>query len=237
MKTSGIYKITNIINNKLYIGQAKNIHLRWLEHKCRLRNNYADNSYLQNAWNKYGENAFSFEVLEECSISELNNREAFWMKELNSLDRKFGYNLSCQETNRTILSKETRTKISVANTGRQHSKERNKKISDSKKGIPRTQELKDKLSVYWKNKVKEKDYLNPMQGKIQSRETKRKIGEKARNRIRQLKKVLVFLDENNKEIKIISLKDGLLIYGTKIYYSIKNNKKVDGYFIEIRNKL
>ena len=58
----GIYKITNNINNKFYIGSSKNITKRFKEHKWRLKNNKHPNNKLQNSWNKYGEENFKFEV-------------------------------------------------------------------------------------------------------------------------------------------------------------------------------
>ena len=59
MKT-GIYVIENLLDKKKYIGSAKNIDKRWYQHKYTLNKNMHDNSYLQNAWNKYGKNNFIF---------------------------------------------------------------------------------------------------------------------------------------------------------------------------------
>lgn len=61
---SGIYAIVNTINNKQYIGSAINIKSRWVDHKKRLRKGNHHCKHLQFAWNKYGESAFSFIVLE-----------------------------------------------------------------------------------------------------------------------------------------------------------------------------
>lgn len=79
----GIYRIKNSINNKIYIGSTKNIEARWAKHKALLRHNKHQNAHLQNAWNKYGENAFIFEVIEECKIEDLINREQFFIDNLN----------------------------------------------------------------------------------------------------------------------------------------------------------
>lgn len=64
MRTSGIYQIVNTINQKKYIGSSNNTDRRWHEHKKHLRKNNHDNIHLQHAWNKYGEKAFIFEVIE-----------------------------------------------------------------------------------------------------------------------------------------------------------------------------
>lgn len=61
----GIYKITNLINNKVYIGESHDIYLRWEEHKKDLNNKEHHSYKLQTAWNKYGEENFEFEILEE----------------------------------------------------------------------------------------------------------------------------------------------------------------------------
>ena len=56
----GIYQIKNIINNKSYIGQSTDINKRIAKHKASLRHNKHNNSHLQNAYNKYGEDKFVF---------------------------------------------------------------------------------------------------------------------------------------------------------------------------------
>lgn len=77
----GIYKITNKITNKSYIGQSRDIKKRWNNHKIASKNP-SDNSYdypLYKAFRKYGIDNFVFEILEECEIKELNNKEQFWI--------------------------------------------------------------------------------------------------------------------------------------------------------------
>lgn len=83
----GIYKITNLINNKIYIGQSVNIERRWQEHIYQNRN-----SAIHQAIKKYGIENFIFEIIEECSQSQLDEREIFWIKYFNSYEN--GYNLT-----------------------------------------------------------------------------------------------------------------------------------------------
>lgn len=90
-----IYKIENLINNKVYIGQTKQkVNYRYSQHFSRLRNNNHQNNYLQNSFNKYGEENFKFEVVCECeSLDELNEKEAYYIEEFSSMDSNNGYNL------------------------------------------------------------------------------------------------------------------------------------------------
>jgi group I intron endonuclease len=75
----GIYKITNKLNNKCYIGQSKDIKRRFYEHKLLHRN---ETLSLKRALKKYGVENFSFEVLEETSIEELNEREIYYIAQI-----------------------------------------------------------------------------------------------------------------------------------------------------------
>ena len=59
----GVYRITNKINNKVYIGESLNIERRWEEHKKELNNKTHKNYKLQKDYNKYGHEAFEFEVI------------------------------------------------------------------------------------------------------------------------------------------------------------------------------
>lgn len=88
----GIYKVTNKINNKVYIGQSINIENRFQQHKnnCSNENLKDYNTKFYRALRKYGVENFTFEVLEELSKEELNEREKYWVSFYNSF--KEGYN-------------------------------------------------------------------------------------------------------------------------------------------------
>lgn len=87
----GIYSITNLFNNKMYIGQSINIENRFIRHKCELKKNRHVNRHLQASWNKYGEKNFRFDIIEICPKEFLNERECYWIKYYNTLNK--GYNL------------------------------------------------------------------------------------------------------------------------------------------------
>lgn len=87
----GIYKITNIKTKECYIGQAVNIKDRWVEHvKCGLGIDTPSGNKLYKAMSDYGLWNFSFEVLEECTREQLNEKEKYYISLYNSYE--FGYN-------------------------------------------------------------------------------------------------------------------------------------------------
>ena len=93
LKISGIYCIINIKNSKKYIGSSKNIRQRLWSHRAELRHNKHENSYLQNAWNKYGEQNFIWKVDKfDLTKQELDELETKTIKQENSFTN--GYNLT-----------------------------------------------------------------------------------------------------------------------------------------------
>lgn len=106
---SGIYRIKNLKTNKIYIGSSKNLHKRKIQHLYGLRNNCHGNNKLQNSWNKYGEESFVFEVIEECEVEKLIEREQHWVDELNP---HFNIRIECVATRLGVKrSKQTVKKL------------------------------------------------------------------------------------------------------------------------------
>lgn len=121
-KISGIYKIKNKTNGKYYIGSSKDIlgsQGRFNNHKWRLIGNRHDNIHLQRAWNKYGPDAFEFQI---CEISNPDN---LFIKEQEYLDMaklniNMCYNLSFI-ADRVDMTTEIKNKLSIAHTGKKFS--------------------------------------------------------------------------------------------------------------------
>lgn len=91
----GIYSIKNKINGKIYIGQTQDIDKRWNQHINNLNKNKHINIYLQNAWNKYGQDNFDFNVIEITNTKiELNDKESYYIKLYKSNNSEYGYNLT-----------------------------------------------------------------------------------------------------------------------------------------------
>lgn len=185
-----IYKITNQINNKVYIGQTiQNPNRRWEAHKkpSILKQN---KTYLAKAMNKYGKENFVFEVIETVnSMEDLNNKECFWIGFYDSRNKEKGYNLAYGGGNRKTdeetkikisksnlgkskppLSDEHRRKLSEAAKKRKISKEVRKKMSESHKGLKPSEETRKKLSDAKRGKPKSIEHLQKI------RETKIKKG-------------------------------------------------------------
>ena len=116
-----IYKYTNLINNKKYIGQTNNLQRRLNEHKSCAFNpksvNYDDK--IHQAIRKYGLNNFSIETIEVIKDIDdydlVNEREAYWIKEEKSLITQWGYNILEGGRNswRSFLTREDVSKIKL----------------------------------------------------------------------------------------------------------------------------
>jgi len=131
---SGIYTITNKTNGHRYVGSSAYLDRRFGSHRLELRKGAHRNRYLQRAWNKYGEDAFLFEILEEWEPEFLISMEQWWM------------NMLCPEYNICLvagsslgikkgpLSDERKAEISAALMGREVSEETRAKISAANKG-------------------------------------------------------------------------------------------------------
>lgn len=91
---SGIYLITCTANRKVYVGSSIDLHKRCLAHRWLLRHQQHENIKLQRAWNKYGENRFTFQSLEEVSPEYLMEREQFWIDTYRACENKRGFNLA-----------------------------------------------------------------------------------------------------------------------------------------------
>jgi group I intron endonuclease len=95
MALGWIYKITNNINNKVYIGQTTStLRARWIKH-CNVAKNGRDGQAptgIDGAIRKYGEENFVLEAIEQCPIEELNDKEIYWINFYNSYNT--GYNLT-----------------------------------------------------------------------------------------------------------------------------------------------
>lgn len=115
---NGIYCIRNIINKKQYIGQTTNLKKRKKTHINALKNKKHRNEHLQNSFNKYGKENFIFIILEE-NIPEdmLDAFERFYISTWDTMNPKRGYNKESGGNALKYFSKESREKMSKAQSG------------------------------------------------------------------------------------------------------------------------
>lgn len=92
---SGVYKITNKVNGKFYIGSSYDVDNRWMCHRRDLNAGTHPNPKLQNAWTKYGKDNFIFEVIEEVQANQdlLFERENHYLSTLKPYERNIGFNI------------------------------------------------------------------------------------------------------------------------------------------------
>lgn len=210
----GIYKITSP-TGRIYIGQSIDIEKR---RKMYVNNHCKKQQKLHASLCRYGFNEHEFEVIEECEWDLLNEREEYWIEFYGTFNSELGLNLSSgglnkrvsEETKQKISvskkgikrpdlsirnkgkrppnSPEIRAKISLSNTGRKHSKETKKLMSEiAFKRPEKTNETKLKMSNSAKNKVFTTEHRQKMlEGRLNSDKTGKTVinkvtGEKFKN--------------------------------------------------------
>lgn len=136
MKSNEVYKITNKINGKIYIGitnQGSGTRYRHHWYEARI----GEPSPIHRAMAKYGEANFTLEIIDFANTcDELKEKEKFYIKKFNSMDRSIGYNLTegGDGTFGRLHSEETKEKIRQKALGRKVSEEAKKRMSESRKG-------------------------------------------------------------------------------------------------------
>ena len=135
----GIYKIINVINNKFYVGSAVDLKRRKTRHYSELRTGKHKNRHLQSAWNKHGENAFVFVVVEEAKdMDDLLVMENRWLKD--HVGKSYCYNIGIDAT-APMLGK---AKELSPTWGYSHTEDAKQKISEASKARVQTDEEKAK---------------------------------------------------------------------------------------------
>lgn len=180
MKIAQIYKITNIINNKIYIGfTTQSLTKRFLRHKLDAKR--GSELYLHRAMIKYGFDNFKIQSIYTSEDTEdtLKNKENYFIGIFNSNDPDIGYNLTLGGDGLLGFKHKEKTKIKMSNSARGNK---------NSLGVKFTEERKLNIS----NRMKGKG--NPNFGKKMSDEQKNKISRKLKGRL--------FSNETKKKISI-----------------------------------
>lgn len=178
-----LYKITNNTNGMAYIGQTNDFKTRMAHHKKP--NN---NTYISRAIRKYGKENFSFQVLAIFENDMIDEMEQKAIVSFNTLSPN-GYNLEGGGESKKILSEKTRQALRDSHLGK----------PSPRKGIPLSQEVKDKVSIGLKkyfdnNPQAKKDMSERRRGTEISNETKNKMQKSGQERYKNM------TDEQKKEL-------------------------------------
>lgn len=186
LNQSGLYMIENTVNGKRYYGSATRFSTRFRVHRCYLRKGTSPSIKLQNAWNKYGEDAFKFSVLLVCSKENLLMYEQLLLDATDAVNT--GYNI-CAKAGSALGVKrrpESIAKTRAASLGRKMSKEAIERIAASKRGVKLSPEHVSKVVAKTRGKKRDAEFCRKLsersKGKTYSDETKNKQRQAALNR-------------------------------------------------------
>lgn len=212
MKKSGIYKITNKFNGRLYIGSTIDFMKRWAAHQSDLFHNRHPNQYMQNDYNackkEYGEEPLTYEILEMVSKGELLVREQYYLDLFfDSKDRC--YNI-CEKAGNTLgykPSEQTKALWREQRKGKDMSKATKASVA-ARVGKPRSEETKEKIraahlgkkmSEITKNKLRKPKTVEHIQKLIDS---KRDIADTTKEKLRQAKLGKKATDETKEKMSL-----------------------------------
>lgn len=151
---SGIYRITNVEDGKVYIGSAVNFANRWSTHRYTLSKGTHPNRHLQNAWNKYGASAFVFEVLEEVEEDRLLEREQYYLDQLFENGNHYNVTPAAGSHLGAKRSPESRKRLSEAAKRKPASLAALEKYRPDLRGRKLSDETRAKMSVAQKGRVR-----------------------------------------------------------------------------------
>jgi group I intron endonuclease len=193
----GIYVIINTVNGHFYLGSAKNLKKRWIGHRNNLIAGTHCNSHLQGAWDKYGEENFLFEVIENVEDHKLLIpwEQVYldsWNPEYN-IARVAGSPLGVKH------SLETRMKVSAAMKGRTFSVEHRGKIGAAHKGRIRSAEHRANLGAAHRGKVAS------IESRVKMSEARkgRPKSDETRKRMSIARKGIVFSAEHRANMSVV----------------------------------
>lgn len=194
-----IYKITNLKNNKVYIGQTKNYNRRISSHKSMLKSNNHTNKNLQEDYNKYGLESFEFSYIQIVNENIALDIETYWINYYGGIESENTYNMT------DIFTSNYQVKIFISNSNKGNIKTQRMKNIESKfktkfyqtnKGIKVKDQISKTLKDYFNTEkgIKQRNQLsnlakkriankNGMYGKYHSDSTKKLISQKNKGRI------------------------------------------------------
>ena len=199
---TGIYKITNP-NGKVYIGQSVDIEKRWKAHKY-LHNKDKHQYHLYNSFKNYGFEKHIFQVIEECDVNQLNERERFYQEKYNSINEGLNCVVTYTDNISGYLSNSVKEKISNTLKGYFFEDVRKEKVRNGVVSYMNKLSKEEKSRIYGESGRKRK-------GRKQSEETKQKMALKRM-------KVVIIDGKYFTSMKEASQKTGLSMHMIRKYY-------------------
>lgn len=181
----GVYAIVHRATERRYIGSSNAIENRWRQHVSELSRGKHHSSHLQNAWRKYGAEAFDFVVLEICGADERCDREQAWLDVTRSADAAYGFNHS-MTAHVATPSVEGRARISASRKGKTfgpRAPEVGRKIAASLRGKPQTAERRAKISAALMGKTKGRPHSSEHTEKIRLASARYRHSDESRQKI------------------------------------------------------
>lgn len=221
---SGIYKIICLANGRIYIGSAVDLYARWRKHVSALRSNIHHNPHLQNAWNKYKEPAFRYEIIEFCERATLLIREQYYLDTLapfapsgfnialgarsamlgrtHSAEAKLKQGAARKGKKPAPMSEDGRLNLIAAHTGKTHSPETKAKIARANSGKTQSPEAREKNRISNTGRKLSKEHISAI---ISAHTGAKRSPETCANIAASISMQWVVTSPNGDEYRIINL--------------------------------
>lgn len=170
---SGIYCIINHENGNFYVGSSRRLASRWSAHRRALETGKHEGLGMQRAWNKYGPDVFSFEMLEYCEPADLIPREQHY---IDTMKPRYNRNMIAGKPPATVYTPERRAAIGARMKGREHTEQTKQRMSEASKGRKKSPEHVEKIRAHAKLQGEKR------RGTTHTELTKRRISEAAKRR-------------------------------------------------------
>ena len=210
-KQTGVYKIINIINSKFYIGSTSSkkggFKDRIKTHTRLLTRSTHCNKHLQAAWNKYGPDAFKFEILEVVDdVNKIIEREQYYINTLNPCNPEIGYNQAKIANSQLGYKHTAKTKEKMRLIQLKYSDMHSKLMKLRMQTYRPSEETKQKISKTLTGIKRDEHFRKQISlrcsGRKLSEETKKKISNAKIGIISEKRKKVMQMDINGNEIKI-----------------------------------
>lgn len=178
----GVYYIHCIPNDKYYVGYSSNLRQRYEQHTRELRKNQHKNLHLQNAFNRFGEDAFLFSIIAYCDTTETASfLEKQIIEDYDLLNREYGFNMQQSDEFKESISQTRKINMEDYKKTNPYLKSgednpRYGKTHEEIYGKEKSKEIKEKLSKTFKENG------HPWQGRHHSTETKAKLSKAHKGR-------------------------------------------------------